>query len=132
MSKKFIGLILTVGLIVSGTLAIANGKEKINEQQKEKFILSENTIEETRLVKVKEVSDNYTIMEDLVGNEFEVETTTDYSISDTWFIKIDKEGIKEVTRKNNLDSSSELAHRARAKRIQDKKNKEYLTMFVEE
>lgn len=132
MSKKFIGLILTVGLIVSGTLAIANGKEKINEQQKEKFILSENTIEETRLVKVKEVSDNYTIMEDLVGNEFEIETATDYSIGDTWFIKIDKEGIMEITKKNNLDSSSEMAHRARAKRIQDKKNKEYLTMFVEE
>lgn len=132
MSKKFIGLILTAGLMVSGILALTNSEEKINEQQEKKFVLSKNTIEETRLVKVKKVADNITIMEDLVGNEFEVETTTDYSISDTWFIKIDKEGIKEVTRKNNLDSSSELAHRARAKRIQDKKNKEYLTMFVEE
>lgn len=132
MSKKFVGLILTVGLMVSGILALTNSEEKINEQQEKKFVLSKNTIEETRLVKVKKVADNITIMEDLVGNEFEVETTTDYSISDTWFIKIDKEGIKEVTRKNNLDSSSELAHRARAKRIQDKKNKEYLTMFVEE
>lgn len=132
MSKKFVGLILTVGLMVSGILALINSEEKINEQQEKKFVLSKNTIEETRLVKVKKVADNITIMEDLIGNEFEVETTTDYSISDTWFIKIDKEGIKEVTRKNNLDSSSELAHRARAKRIQDKKNKEYLTMFVEE
>lgn len=117
MSKKFIGLILTVGLMVSGILALTNSEEKINEQQEKKFVLSKNTIEETRLVKVKKVADNITIMEDLVGNEFEVETTTDYSISDTWFIKIDKEGIKEVTRKNNLDSSSELAHRARAKRL---------------
>lgn len=123
MSKKFIGLILTVGLITSGALVLTNNEEKINEQPKEKFVLGENIIEETRLVKVKKVADNITIMEDLVGNEFEVETTTDYSISDTWFIKIDKEGIKEVARKNNLDSSSELAHRARAKRIQDKKIK---------
>lgn len=123
MSKKFVGLILTVGLMVSGILALTNSEEKINEQQEKKFVLSKNTIEETRLVKVKKVADNITIMEDLVGNEFEVETTTDYSISDTWFIKIDKEGIKEVARKNNLDSSSELAHRARAKRIQDKKIK---------
>lgn len=132
MSKKLIGLVLTIGLMVSGVLALTNGEEKINEQQEKKFVLSENTIEETRLVKVKKVADNITIMEDLVGNEFEVETATDYSIGDTWFININKEGIKEVTRKNNLDSSSEMAHRARVKRIQDKKNKEYLTMFVEE
>lgn len=117
MSKKFIGLILTAGLMVSGILTLTNSEEKINEQQREKFVLSENTIEETRLVKVKKVADNIIIMEDSVGNEFEVETSTDYGIGDTWFIKINKEGIKGVTRKNNLDSSSELAHRARAKRL---------------
>lgn len=122
MSKKFIGLILTAGLMVSGILTLTNSEEKINEQQREKFVLSENTIEETRLVKVKKVADNIIIMEDSVGNEFEVATTTDYCVGDMWFIKVNKDGIKEVYRKNNLDSSSEMAHKARAKRIQSKKN----------
>lgn len=82
----------------------------------------ENTVEETRLVKISKIEDNVTIMEDLVGNEFEVETSTDYSIGDMWFVKINKDGIKEVYRENNLDSSSELAHKVRDKRIQSKGN----------
>lgn len=130
MSKKFIGLILAGGLIISGSMAMS--REVKAETPKENFILSENTVEETRLVKISKIEDNYTIMTDLVGNEFEVETTSDYSTGDTWFINITRDGIKEVYRENNLDSSSEMAHKARAKRIQDKKNKEYLTMFVEE
>lgn len=130
MSKKFIGLILAGGLIISGSMAI--GREVKAESPKEKFVLSENTVEETRLVKISKIEDNYTMMTDVVGNEFEVETTSDYSIGDTWFINITRDGIKEVYRKDNLDSSSEMEHRARAKRIQDNKNKEYLTMFVEE
>lgn len=121
MSKKvkMVGLILAGGLLLSGSLAL-NSEVKTEEPRKI-FVLSENTVEETRLVKVKEINDNYTIMTDLVGNEFEVETTTDYSIGDTWFINITRGGIKEVYRENNLDSSSEMAHRARAKRIQNKK-----------
>lgn len=132
MSKRvrIIGLILAGGLVISGSLAF--GREaKAEVPTKEKFVLSENTIEETRLVKVKEINDNYTIMIDIVENEFEVETTTDYSIGDTWFIKVGRDGIREVYRDNNLNSSSEMAHRARAKRIQDKKNKKYLAMFIE-
>lgn len=121
MSKniKMVGLILVGGLLLSGSLAL-NSEVKA-EEPKKIFVLSENTVEETRLVKISKIEDNVTIMEDLVGNEFEVETTTDYSIGDTWFIKVNKDGIKEVYRENNLDSSSELAHRARAKRLQDKK-----------
>ena len=40
MSKKFVGLILTVGLMVSGILALTNSEEKINEQQEKNFVLS--------------------------------------------------------------------------------------------
>lgn len=53
---------------------------------------------------------------------FEVTTTTDYCVGDTWFLKVDRDGIKEVYRKNNLDRSSELAHNARVKRVQSEKN----------
>ena len=122
MSKKvkMVGLILVGGLLLSGSLAL-NSQVKA-EEPKKNFVLSKNTIEETRLVKISKIEDNVTIMEDLVGNEFEVETTTDYSIGDMWFIKVNKDGIKEVYKENNLDSSSELAHRAREKRLQSKKN----------
>lgn len=121
MSKniKMVGLILVGGLLLSGSLAL--NSEVKTEEPKKIFVLSENTVEESRLVKTSKIEDNITIMQDLVGNEFEVETTTDYSIGDTWFIKVNKDGIKEIYRENNLDSSSELAHRARAKRLQDKK-----------
>lgn len=122
MSKKvkMVGLILVGGLLLSGSLAFNN--EVKSEEPKKIFALSENTVEETRLVKISKIEDNITIMEDLVGNEFEVTTTTDYSIGDMWFINITRGGIKKVYRENNLDSSSEMAHRARAKRIQSKKN----------
>lgn len=122
MSKKvkMVGLILVGGLLLSGSLAL--NREVKTEEPKKIFALSENTVEETRLVKIIKIENNITIMEDLVGNEFEVTTTTDYSIGDMWFIKVNKDGIKEVYRKNNLDSSSEMAHKARAKRIQSKKN----------
>lgn len=122
MSKKvkLVGLLLVGGLLLSGSLALNNDVKA--EEPKEKFVLSENAIEESRLVKISKIEDNITIMEDLVGNEFEVATTADYSIGDTWFIKVNKDGIKEVYKENNLDSSSELAHRAREKRLQSKKN----------
>lgn len=118
MSKKVIGLILAGGLIISGSLAM--GREVKAESPNENFVLSENTVEETRLVKISKIEDNVTIMTDLVGNEFEVETTSDYSTGDTWFINITRDGIKEVYRKDNVDSSSEMAHRARVKRLNNK------------
>lgn len=118
MSKKFIGLLLAGGLIISGSMAM--GREVKAEAPKENFVLSENTVEETRLVRISKIEDNVTIMTDIIGNEFEVETTSDYSIGDTWFIKVTRDGIKEVYRENNLDSSSEMAHMARVKRLKNK------------
>nr|DAM23912.1 MAG TPA: hypothetical protein [Caudoviricetes sp.] len=122
MSKKvkLVGLLLVGGLLLSGSLALNNDVKA--EEPKEKFVLSENAIEESRLVKISKIEDNITVMQDLVGNEFEVATTTDYCVGDTWFLKVDRDGIKEVYRKNNLDSSSELAHNARVKRVQSEKN----------
>lgn len=122
MSKKvkMVGLILVGGLLLSGLLTL--NSEVKTEEPKEKFVLSENAIEESRLVKISKIEDNITVMQDLVGNEFEVATTTDYCVGDTWFLKVDRDGIKEVYRKNNLDSSSELAHNARVKRVQSEKN----------
>lgn len=122
MSKKvkMVGLVLVGGLLLSGYLAL-NSEVKA-EELKKIFVLSENTVEETRLVKISKIEDNVTIMKDLVGNEFEIKTTTDYCVGDTWFVKVNKDGIKEVYKENNFDSSSELAHNARVKRMQSKKN----------